>query len=183
MLDFCVCVRETEREGSHMWPTRADRSCLRPNPTVSMPSLPSSTPLYLSLSLHQGLSVELLCGSSSVSINLDVCRAGHNRPALYTLPGEVSQPHNPTTPPHSSDTYIYQSGCRNVAPAQCMAEIMCLDGGKYESTSWSRNNWLRCFDLVTLKWHEGNLKIETCGIKCVSCEVLGASWRCITSSK
>lgn len=99
-LNLCLislCVLETRRE----------RGVICDSPELTAPVW-DRTPLFLclpypppplstSLSLHQGLSVELLCGSSSVSINLDVCSAGHNRPALYTLPGEASQPHNPTT--------------------------------------------------------------------------------------
>lgn len=143
-----------------------------------MPSLPSSAPLYLSLSIRASL------WSSCVVLPLlaltwmsAVLAITDRRSTLFQV-----KYRNPTTPRHSSDTCICQSGCRNVAPTQCMAEIMCLDGGKYDNTSWSRNRWLRCFNLVMSKWHEGILKIETCGIKCVSCEVLGASWHCITKT-
>lgn len=55
--------------------------CFQPEPPPPPPPL----------SLWQGFPVEFLCGPSSFSINLDVSRAGHNRPTLNTVPGDVSQ--------------------------------------------------------------------------------------------
>lgn len=63
-------------------------------PSCVFSPAPLFSALSPSLSHSQGFSVELLRGSSTVSIDLDVSGAGHNRQALYAVPGDVSHNFN-----------------------------------------------------------------------------------------
>lgn len=74
-LNWGMSGGERERESPVTW-----TSCFVSPATAPPPPL----------SLWQGFPVEFLRGPSSVSINLDVSRAGHHRPALNALPGDVS---------------------------------------------------------------------------------------------
>lgn len=84
MIDLCVCMRGLKLQR----PTGAGLSSSRLNP-LFLVSPPLAPRLHMLLSLWQGIPVELLCGSSSVSTDLDVSSARHHWSALHALSGDT----------------------------------------------------------------------------------------------